>query len=598
VIVTVSTNVECITSDYMLEDIETHFKITAGPGAGKTYWLVEHIKNVLKNSTMLLSTSKIACITYTNVAVEEIQQRLEITGNRVEVSTIHSFLYNNIVKPYVYLLKDETGECLVNYKEMDGHDDHVPSKGKINIWKRENNLYGTIKDDKKLNDCLKNLDWVFEGEEIVLTTREDYKRKVGYFIRKEYFPSYKKLYWNEGTIHHEDVLYFSYLILEKHPMILQFISARYPYIFIDEFQDTSPMQTRIIKLLANSGVVIGVIGDPAQSIFKFNGAARQEFLDFELPKQKNFSMDKNRRSTNKIIDFLNHLRNSGGGFQQEYHRNVDGTDICLVTGESSLEIIKRFKVERESLGLKKTYCMITRRNESVVEFKSCIDDCKISPKIWDDLYTIDSKRYKFLDYLFMAQEYARDKRYEIAVKEILKIFRVNKEGYLREPFNHSIIEDKLFKRSYSIALLESLVNSYETNLDKTLYQFYNEILYNFFNEYDLTLKKLTGSGKFKKKSEKVTVRELVNSLKIREVKTNDIRTIHKAKGAEFESVLVYFNNASEMNKIINPDIDNENDDHRLYYVALSRAEDFLCVATNSIEDEQVENFKQLNIRVL
>ena len=91
---TVSRSVECITSDYILEDMDTHFKITAGPGAGKTYWLVEHIKNVLKNSTRLLSTSKIACITYTNVAVEEIQQRLEITGNKVEVSTIHSFLYN------------------------------------------------------------------------------------------------------------------------------------------------------------------------------------------------------------------------------------------------------------------------------------------------------------------------------------------------------------------------------------------------------------------------------------------------------------------------------------------------------------------------
>lgn len=186
---------------------------------------------------------------------------------------------------------------------------------------------------------------------------------------------------------------------------------------------------------------------------------------------------------------------------------------------------------------------------------------------------------------------------EIAAKEILKIFRVNKEGYLTDPFKNSIIEDKLLKRSYSIVLLKFLMNNYQTNLDKTLYQFYNEILYNFFNEFSLTLKKLTGNGKFKKKSEKVTVRELISSLKIREVKTDDIRTIHKAKGTEFESVLIYFDN-TEMNKIINSDIDNEKDDYRLYYVALSRAENFLCIATKSIEDEQVEKFKQLNIRVL
>lgn len=233
--------IESITSEYTMKDLDTHFKITAGPGAGKTYWLVKHIKNVLNNSTKLLSTSKIACITYTNVAVEEIQHRLEVVGDRVEVSTIHSFLYKNVVKPYAHLIKNKDGESLINYEEMDGHYDHVPSKGKINLWKRENNLYGTVRDNKKLDVCLKNLDWLFEGDNIVLTTREDYKRKVGqYYIKKEYFPSYKQLYWNEGTIHHEDVLYFSFLLLESYPIILKFIAARYPYIFIDEFQDTNP----------------------------------------------------------------------------------------------------------------------------------------------------------------------------------------------------------------------------------------------------------------------------------------------------------------------------------------------------------------------
>lgn len=589
---------ESITSDYNLEDIESHFKVTAGPGAGKTYWLVEHIKNVLKNSSRLLSTSKIACITYTNVAVEEIQGRLEITGNRVEVSTIHSFLYKNIVKPYVYLLTDETGINLVNYTEIDGHDDHIPSKGKIHAWKTENNLYGTVKDDKKLINCLNSLDWIFEEGEILLTTRESYKRKVGkYFIKEEYFPSYKQLYWDEGTIHHEDVLYLSYLVLEKYPLILKFLSARYPYIFIDEFQDTSPMQTEIIKLLGDSGATIGVIGDPAQSIYKFNGAIRQEFLDFNLPNQKRFIMNKNRRSTNKIIDFLNHLRNNGE-FQQEYYRDVQGDDICVITGESLKDIIDKFNEERKHLELNNTYCMITRKNEFVTDLKSCLDSCKYNHERWDELQSLDSYRYKFLDYIFMAQEYAKNERYEASVKEILKVFRLNKDGYLRDPFKDSFIKDKLLVRSYAIALLEFLINNYEINLNKTLYEFYNEILYNFLSNFNFTLKKLTGKGKFKVKSEKVTIKELVSSLKIREVKDDDIRTIHKTKGTEFESVLVYFENHNEMDRIINPEIDNEEDDHRLYYVATSRAEDFLCLATKSIEEEQIEKFKQLNIKVL
>src|SRR5699024_8433802 len=81
------------------------FKVSAGPGAGKTFWLTNHIKNVLKNSKRLGKTGKIACITYTNTAVEEIQTSLRgASGNRIFIGTIHSFLYANIVKPYSYLI--------------------------------------------------------------------------------------------------------------------------------------------------------------------------------------------------------------------------------------------------------------------------------------------------------------------------------------------------------------------------------------------------------------------------------------------------------------------------------------------------------------
>ena len=85
-------NVIEITSDYVMEDVDCNFKIIAGPGAGKTYWLINHIKNVLKNSKKLHIVAKIACITYTNVAVEEIQDRLEINDDRVEYLQFIAFI--------------------------------------------------------------------------------------------------------------------------------------------------------------------------------------------------------------------------------------------------------------------------------------------------------------------------------------------------------------------------------------------------------------------------------------------------------------------------------------------------------------------------
>ena len=102
--------------------------------------------------------------------------------------------YNNIVKPYAYMLKDDDGRSIINYKEMDGHDDHVPGNGKIYRWKEENNLFHIVQDDKKLKICLQDLDWTIEGGDLILQPRNDYKRNMGkYYIKKDCFPSYKQL---------------------------------------------------------------------------------------------------------------------------------------------------------------------------------------------------------------------------------------------------------------------------------------------------------------------------------------------------------------------------------------------------------------------
>ena len=81
-----------IESDTNLDDIEHHFRVFAGPGAGKTYWLLNHIKNVIMNSERLSPASYIGCISYTNVAFDEIVEKLGALTEYVECSTIHSFL--------------------------------------------------------------------------------------------------------------------------------------------------------------------------------------------------------------------------------------------------------------------------------------------------------------------------------------------------------------------------------------------------------------------------------------------------------------------------------------------------------------------------
>ena len=107
--------------------IDEPFKVCAGPGAGKTHWLINHIKNVVSNSHKLDVVKKVACITYTNVGTDTIISRLNIGNDIVEVCTIHSFLYANVVKPYVHLVSKDFGLKLEDLVVID--DSNFKSEG-------------------------------------------------------------------------------------------------------------------------------------------------------------------------------------------------------------------------------------------------------------------------------------------------------------------------------------------------------------------------------------------------------------------------------------------------------------------------------------
>ncbi len=284
-------------------DIEHHFKVNAGPGAGKTTWLINHIKNVAQHSDRLGKVKKIACITYTNIAVEKILSNLGETCENVEVSTIHAFLYKHVIKPYISFL---------NISELDitkikGHDEYVPNKSVLYNVKAETKQH--YLEDCDLLEALLDLQWKFDKKGVLqIAPRKIFKFK----IKKETYLIYKKICWSKGILHYDDVLYFSWLLLEKYPSLLDVLRANFPYLFIDEFQDTNPIQTEILKKLSDKESTIGVIGDKAQSIYKFQGADVSQFVNFKLNGMREYKIEGNHRSTVEIINILNIVRNDAG----------------------------------------------------------------------------------------------------------------------------------------------------------------------------------------------------------------------------------------------------------------------------------------------
>lgn len=583
-------NVTTISSDEKIPDIYNHFKVIAGPGAGKTHWLVEHIRNVLQNAVTLTKTSKIACITYTTVGAEEIQRRLGAHQDKVEVSTIHSFLYANVVKPYVCHLKDSEGRMQVNVEALDGHYENVATDGKIFKWQERarNNRY--INDKTKIRNCLEQLDWRLVNGSLVLRPRNDYSKKIGkYSIRDTDLYIYKQLFWEEGVIHHEDVLYFSYRLLRDYPIILDHLSAKYPFVFVDEFQDTNPIQTEIIKWMGNTHSVIGVIGDPAQSIYGFNGASREDFVSFFLPNQRTYVIEINRRSGAKIVELLNLVRN-GDPLAQKAVREDSAYNVFYIenTGKPN-ETIQAFHELRKRLGLNRDYCIVTRQNDSVRLLRN-----SDAVNVWTTFHEANSAdREQFVKSILTAYKLATENRNEVAIREAVRALRTNRDGILKDPFQSGQHISPIMKRSLAVDLIENMVGTMNSALDGSLFHFY-EYLLEFFEVRGYRMTKIS-RGKLKQFSEVTTVRELVDSLVLPEEKTTEIRTIHKTKGMEFESVLVYLTEASDVERITNPNIDSEDEETRVLYVALSRAKDLLCIACPQLEPKLRNKLKSMNL---
>ena len=173
-----------------------------------------------------------------------------------------------------------------------------------------------------------------------------HKIKASSRIKKEHIIPLKKYIWSVvRKLTHNEILYFGYRILENNPTALYATRVKFPFIFIDEFQDTNPLQTLIVKLIGQKSTKVIVVGDVAQSIYSFQGAKPTDFNDFYIEPNKDnlYSIKGNRRSTENVVNFCNFLRQSDKNIIQssiktyvndEIKQNTEAKKIHFLIGES------------------------------------------------------------------------------------------------------------------------------------------------------------------------------------------------------------------------------------------------------------------------
>ena len=222
------------------------------------------------------------------------------------------------------------------------------------------------------------------------------KFKASSKINEKHILPLKKYVWSVvRKLTHNEILYFGYRILESNPTALYAIRVKFPFIFVDEFQDTNPLQTLLIKLIGKKSTVVGVIGDIAQSIYSFQGARPTDFEKFSIDGErelKEYNINDNRRSTENVVNFCNFLRQSDKHITQISKRPYSTDDERIQSESKKIHfLIGTTDVVRSMIQdvLKDGGVVLTRTWAAAFDYVQGIDEAqtRLLRSIYNSYYT-------------------------------------------------------------------------------------------------------------------------------------------------------------------------------------------------------------------
>ena len=593
--------------DQIIQRIEEKksFVVEAGAGAGKTYALIQTINYLIekKGVNLTLNNQQIVCITYTNVAKNEIIERLE-NNPLVLVSTIHEFLWDCI--------KSFNKQLIIEFDAI-------------------NTLYHEEKPEKHTLELIKRIN------------RVEYTDRV-----------YSE--FEEGIVGHDDLLILSQRMFSNHHLLTSILAAKYPYLLVDEYQDTaSETITSLIDSLLSRNkekIVLGFYGDSHQKIYDSGVGSLDDY--FEAKKIEIITKAENYRSSHNVIALLNNIRTN---IEQITPEGIEKT-------EGSVQFINCTNYPEKTKGQK-----VKEYEDSLTPTKNANYDLVINELVekgWDfgagsedkiliiansrvaqrggfgDLYTAYSRRYgqganealikreNPISALFMGSvDKKTSTERETGIEHLVSFYKEGRFSeivhFLKRNGSHAVNLKKHSDKKVITDKIESLINLRETTTIKDVFDYATNKLIlpskgvlKFLDRIETnpegldedTRKKIEKDITFNNALMVLPYMEYINCFK--HTQNQDVfSTKHGTKGEEYRNVLVviddtswkqkynfenYFNNSEEREA-------RKENSKNLFYVSCSRAKENLVVlALSEMGDDAmatVQNwFGETNVRII
>lgn len=264
--------------------------VIAGAGTGKTFTLTQIVKKLLDEGT---KPERILLLTFTRKAADEMKER--INNSSIPAMTYHSFC----------------AKILRRYGKAVGISQHFTLMGTSDVPSAIKLACG----DTKIKAGVEKVAKVISR---CANTGEDYASAIEY-CHVETTPEEAEMISNRymayklahQILDYDDLLTYTDVLFRTNEEIRAKVDDSYDYILVDEYQDTNRIQDRIIFNIRKNHRNLLVVGDDAQSIYKFRGANVENILSFvKRTKGKTVTLSENYRSTQNVLDLSNTIMNA------------------------------------------------------------------------------------------------------------------------------------------------------------------------------------------------------------------------------------------------------------------------------------------------
>jgi DNA helicase-2/ATP-dependent DNA helicase PcrA len=290
--------------------------VVAGAGTGKTKTLACRVGYLLSKG---VPPERILLLTFTRRAAEEMLKRASSINppeagltRRVWGGTFHG-MANRLLRLYA-----QSAGLSPDFTVLDRPD----AEDFLNMLRTELKLANKDSRFPRKSTCLEIYSRRINGNEKLEEVLRDFFPWCSNWKEelKALFQEYTRRKQNQNVLDYDDLLLYWYYLLQE-PTLAKTIGSRFDFILVDEYQDTNPIQARILQAMRHENRNIMAVGDDAQSIYSFRSASVRNMLDFpkEFPGTRLITLEQNYRSLPPILESSNRLIEQSS---QRYAKNL------------------------------------------------------------------------------------------------------------------------------------------------------------------------------------------------------------------------------------------------------------------------------------